>query len=167
MVLELSPPGRQDAGETREVGPDAALVCGQPLERHGRRLQHGLVREALMRADAGAERLRDREGAEEVRPGKLCVQVVLEPLLGCMMLTLWAVAVATGMIDAVLSPTAWALREAVAVVSALALLDGADDLVVRGGEVGRTLQVLWGKGAEDVAEGRHGRSPCLRALRRS
>ena len=59
-----------------------------------------------MRADEGSEGLRDGEGEEEVRPGKLFVQVVLEPLLGFMLLTLGTVAVATGMLDAVVSPTA-------------------------------------------------------------
>ena len=77
-----------------------------------------------------------------MRPGQLFVQVVLKPLPGCMLLTLGTVAVATGMVDAVLSPTAGALREAVSVRAALALLDGADDLAVRGGEVGRALQGL-------------------------
>ena len=135
VVLELPAPGMQDPGEPREVGPDEALVCGEPFEGRGRRVKHGLVREALMRADEGAQGLRDGEGEEEVRPGQLFVQVVLEPLLGFMLLTLGAVAVATGMIDAVLPPTAVALREAMAVVAALALLDGADDLAVCSGEV--------------------------------
>ena len=66
----------------------------------------------------GAQGRRDSEGEEEVRPGELFVQVRMEPLLGCMLLALWTVAVATGMMDAVVPPTAWALREAVAVVSA-------------------------------------------------
>ena len=84
-----------------------------------------------------------------------------------MMLTLGAVAIATGMMDAVVSPTALALIEAMAVVAALAMSDGADDLAVRGGEVGITLKVLWRKGVEDIAEGGHGRSPCRRELIRS
>jgi hypothetical protein len=33
-------------------------------------------------------------------------------------------------------------------------------------EVRVTLQVLRGKGGEDIAQGGHGRSPCMRALRR-
>jgi hypothetical protein len=45
-----------------------------------------------------------------------------------MMLTRWAVAVATGMMDAVLPPTVVALREAVAVMAAWARWDGAEDL---------------------------------------
>jgi hypothetical protein len=105
VVLELPAPRMQDPGEPREVCPDEALVLGQPLEGRGRRLKQGVVREALMRADEGSERLRDGEGEEEVRPGQLFVQVVLKPLLGCMLLTLGTVAVATGMIDAVLSIT--------------------------------------------------------------
>ena len=102
-----------------------------------------------------------------MRPGQLFVQVVLEPLLGCMLLPLGTVAVTTGMMDAVVSPAAWALREAVAVGSALALLDSADGLAVCSGEGGIALQGLRGKSSEDIAESRHGRSPCMRALRRS
>ena len=100
-------------------------------------------------------------------PRQLCVQVVLEPLLRFMLLTLGTVTVTTGMIDAVVSATAWALIEAVAVRTALALLDGTDGLAVRGGEVGVALQVFWRKGGKDIAQGGHGRSPCMRALRRS
>jgi len=136
VVLQLPAPGVQDTGEPREVRPDDTLVGGQPLEGHGRRLKHSVVREALRRADEGTQGLRDRAGEEEVRPGQLCAQVVFEPLLGCRLLTLGTVAVATGMLDAVVPPTGLALREARAVVAALALLDGADDLAVRHGRVG-------------------------------
>ena len=120
-----------------------------------------------MRADEGSERLRDGEGEEEVRPRELLVQVVSEPLLGFMLLTLGAVPVATGMIDAVVPPTSWALREAMAVVSALTWLEGTDDLAVCGRERRIALQVLWRKSIEDITQGGHGRSPCMRALRRS
>jgi len=65
-----------------------------------------------------------------MRPGQVFFQVVLEPLLGCLRLTLGTVAVATGMRDAVVPPAGVALREAVAVMAALARLDGADDLAV-------------------------------------
>ena len=47
MIRELPPPRMQDPGAPREVRADAARVGGQPLERRGRRLQQGLVREAL------------------------------------------------------------------------------------------------------------------------
>jgi hypothetical protein len=75
-----------------------------------------------------------------------------------MLLTLRAVAVATGMVDAVLPLTVWALREAVAVMAAVAVLESADGLAVREGEVGGALQVCRRKGGQDVAEGGHDRS---------
>ena len=84
-----------------------------------------------------------------------------------MLLALRTVAVATGMMDAVLPSTVLALIEAVPIMPALALLDGADDLAVRGGKRGIALQGLWGKGRADFTQGEHGRSPCMRALRRS
>ena len=84
-----------------------------------------------------------------------------------MLRTLRAMTIATGMIDVVFFPTALALRAAVSIVSAAAILDGADDLTVHGGEHGIALKVLGRKGGEDVAEGGHGRSPCMRELRRS
>ncbi len=139
VVLELPAPGVQDPGEPREIGPNKALVGGETFESRCRRLKQGLVREALMRADEGSERLRDGKGEEEVWPGQLLLQVVCEPLLGLMLLTLGAVAIAAGMLDAVLPPTVWALIEAVAVVSALAVLDGADDLAVGEGQLGVAL----------------------------
>jgi hypothetical protein len=167
MILELSAPGMQDAGEPREVGPDEALGGGQPFEGRGRCLQQGLVRGALMRADEGPEGFGDSEGKEEVRPGQLLVQVMCKPLLGLMLLTLGTVAVATGMLDVVLPPTARTLIETVTVMATAALLDGADHLAVGGGEVGVALQVCWRKGGEDVTQGSHGSRPCMRVLRRS
>ena len=142
VVLQLPAPGVQDPGEPREVCPDEPLIGGEPFEGERRGVEHGVVREALMRADEGSERLRHGEGEEEVRPGKLLFEVVFKPLLGCMLLTLGAVAVATGMIDAVVLATTLALREAVAIVPALALLDGADDLAVCEGQLGVALHVF-------------------------
>ena len=130
VVLELSSPGMQDTGKPRELCPNEPLVFGEAFEGERRGVEQGLVGDALMRADAGAEGLRDGAGDEKVRPGELFFEVVVEPLLGCMLLTLRTVSVATGMMDAVFFTTALALREAVAIVSALALLDSADDLAV-------------------------------------
>ena len=76
MVLELPPPGMEDAGKAGQVGADEALLLSEPFEGLARR-EHGLVGEALMRADKRAEGLRDGESNEEVRSGKLFVQVVL------------------------------------------------------------------------------------------
>jgi len=167
VVLELSAPGMQDTETTRAGRPDATLVFGEPLEGLRRGLEHGVVGDALMGAEKRAQGRRDSEGEEAVRPRERFVQVVVEPLLGCMLLALWTVPVAPGMSDAMFLPTALALREAVSVMSTWALLDGTDGLAVRGGEVGRTRKVLWRKGGEAIAEGGHGRRPCMRALRRT
>jgi hypothetical protein len=130
VLLELSSPGVQDAGKPREVGPDAALVFGEAFESERRGVAQGLVGEALMGAEQGARGCRDGAGEEAVRPWELFVQGALKPLLGCMVLTLWTVAGATGMMDAVLFSTAWASIEALSIVPALAMLDRTDDLAV-------------------------------------
>ena len=65
-----------------------------------------------------------------MRPRQLFFYVMVEPLLRFVLLTLRAMPIATGMIDAVVAPTAWALREAMSVMAASALLDGADNLAV-------------------------------------
>ena len=166
-VLELPAPGMQDTGEPREIGPDEARIVGQPLEGRCRRLPQGLGSHAWLRAEKGTQGLRDSEGEEKVRPRELFGQVVLEPRLSFLLLALGTVPVATGTIDAVFFPTALALRAAVAVMAALALLDGTDGLTVCSGEGGIALQGLRGKSREDIAERRHGSSPCMRALRRS
>jgi hypothetical protein len=157
----------QDTDKPREVRTDETLVFGEPFEGERRGFEHGVIRDTLMRADEGSERLRDGEGEEEVRSRELLLQVVAEPLLGFMMLTLRAMTMATRMMDAVLTPTAWALRETVSIVATWAVLDGADDLAVRGGEGRIALKVCWSKGVEDIAEGGHGRSPCMREVMRS
>src|SRR5439155_23761506 len=110
-------------------------------------------REALRRAHKRTEGLRHGAGEEDVRPGERCVEVVRKPLLGCRLLALGAVPVATGRLDAVVSLTVWALREARAVMAAAAGLDGTDDRAVGGGEGGRALQQCWRKGGKDRAEG--------------
>jgi hypothetical protein len=165
--LELSTPGLQDPGDPQESGADEALSLGELCQSPGSGVKQGLIRGALRRADEGTQGFRDGEGAEEMRPRELCVEVVLEPLLRCILLTLGAVAIATGMLDAMVSAPGWALLAAVAVRTAAALLEGADDLTVRGGERGRALQGLWAKGRADLTQSDHGKSPCLRALRRS
>jgi hypothetical protein len=85
-------------------------------------------------AEEGAERLRDGEGQEDVRPGQSFVPVVVEPLRGFLLLTLRAMTIATGMIATVLPSPVLALREAVTVRAALALWEG------------RTLRGAMGRG---------------------
>lgn len=166
-VLELSAPGMEDTGKTRKLGPDAPRVLGEPFKGFGRGVEQGVVREALMRADEETPRLRNGAGEEEMRPGPRCLQMVGEPRLGCLLLALGTVAVATGVMDAVCFPTAGARREARPIMAAAAVWDGAESLAVRGGEDGRARQIFWRKGGADSAQGGHGRRPCMRALRRA
>jgi hypothetical protein len=167
VVLELPAPGVQDTGETREVGADATLVLGEACEGERRGGAHGVGREAVMGAEQGTEGCRDGAGEENVRPGERSLQVVRKPLLGCMMLALGTVPVATGMLDPVWLATAVALREALSRVSALAVVESAAARAVRSRQMGRALKVRWGTGGAESAEGGHGRHPCMRELRRS
>jgi hypothetical protein len=93
--------------------------------------------------------------------------VVGAPLLGCVLRTLETVVVATGMGDAVRSPAGWALIQTRALVAALAVLEGADDLAVGKRQLGGALQVCGGTGGADVPQGGHDSRPCMSALRRS
>jgi hypothetical protein len=164
---EWPPPGRQATREPQELGPAEALSFGELVEGHGRGLKPGLVREPLMRADQGTQGLRDRAGQEKGRPRALVGHGVLEPRLGVLLRPLGAVAVATGMRDAVLPRAVVPRREAVTVRAAVARLDGAEDLTVCGGERRRARQGGWGKSRADLTQGEQGKSPGMRALRRS
>src|SRR3954451_20924114 len=113
MVLELSPPGMEDAGKAGEGGADEALLVSEPFAGLRRGCEHGLGGDAWMRADKRAQGLRDGAGNEAVWSRKLFVTLVREPLLGVVMLPLRAGAIATGMMDAGVFATAWALGEAV------------------------------------------------------
>jgi len=66
----------EDAGKAGEVGAEEALLVREPFEGLRRGFEQGLVGEALMRADKRTQGLRDGEGNEAVRSGKLFVQVV-------------------------------------------------------------------------------------------
>ena len=77
VVLELPTPGMQDTSKTREIRTDKARILREPFEGLSRGFEHGLVGDLWMRADAGPEGLRDSEGDEAVRPGKLFLQVVV------------------------------------------------------------------------------------------
>jgi hypothetical protein len=134
VVRELLAPRMQDSGATRAVRPDATRVFGEPLEGCSRGVDHDGGPEALRRAEKGAQDGRDGAGKETVRSGELFRPVVLEPRRGFLRLTLGTVAVATGMMDAVVPPTGLALREAVPVMAAWARWESPEDLAVCQGE---------------------------------
>jgi hypothetical protein len=166
MILELPAPGMEDAGKAREVRTDKALVVGEAFDGLRGGLEQGRIGSALMRADKGSEGFGDGEGDEKVRPGKLFVELFVEPVLSFMMLALGAVAIAAGVVDAVLPATAVALIETVSIMAALAVLNGTHGLVVEERQMGIAREVFWRIGLEDVADGGHEASPCLRELMR-
>jgi hypothetical protein len=69
-------------------------------------------------------------------------------------------------IDTVLPSTALAPIEAVTVVSALAMADSGHCLLVREGQMGKAFEILWGISVQDILDGGHERSPCMRELMR-
>src|SRR5215510_16322999 len=97
MILELSAPGRQDTRKTGESSAEEAGIAGEAFEGFRRRLEHGLVGQPGMRAAAGAQGFRDGKGDEAVRSWELFVELLVEPLLRLLVLTLWTMAIATGM----------------------------------------------------------------------
>jgi hypothetical protein len=167
VVLKLPTPGMEEAGKTRQVRAEKALLLSEPCESRGRSLEQSGVGEALRRADAGAEGLRDGESAEDVRSGELCCKWGMSPLRCCVMLPLRAGPIAAGMVDAVLPATALARRETGSGMSAAAGLDGAEGLVVGRGQRGITLKILWHNGVENIADGSQKVSPRITALMRS
>ena len=166
MILELPAPGMENAGKAREVRTDKARVFGETFDGLRGCLEQGRIGRALMRADKGSEGFGDGEGEEKVRPGQLFVELLVKPVLRFMMLTLGAVAIAAGVVDAVLPATALAVIEAVSIMSALAVLNGPHGLVVGERQMGIALEVLWRIGLEDVADC-HEASPCMRELMRA
>ena len=77
VVLKLSAPGMQNAGEPGEVRPDETLILGEAVEGSRRGIEQGLVGEALMRAEEGSESLRDGKGEEKVWPRELSFQTAV------------------------------------------------------------------------------------------
>src|SRR5262245_42398313 len=117
-----------------------------------------------MGAAQGSQRFRHGEGDQEVHPRQLCIELVVQPLRGFLMLTLWTVSMATGMGDVMMLATTCAGIEARAVGAGAAAADGVNGLGVRGREIGIALDILWGVGGEDVAYGDHDDSPRMISL---
>ena len=120
----------------------------------------------MLGAEQGTQGLRDGAGQEAVRARELFVQVVLSPLGRLLLLTLGTVAVAPGMRDAVVPPTAGTRRKTVTVMATAARLDGAADRAVDERQMGGALQGLGRQSRAERTESGQGRSPCMRVVRR-
>ena len=113
-----------------------------------------------------AQRLRHREGDQAGRSRQRLRELVVQPQLGCVVLTLGTMPMAAGMMDAVVLSTGVTGREARAVCPCPAAADGVDGLVVGGGEVRMTRNVLRGRGGAEGAYGGHDGNPRMSASRR-
>jgi hypothetical protein len=114
----------ENTGKAGQVGAYKALISGQFFEGLRGGLEQALVSEPGMRAAKGSQGLGDGEGDEEIGTWHLLVELVLEPELGVVMLTLRTVPITTGMIDAMRLATAWAGIEAVAIGTGSTGTDG-------------------------------------------
>ena len=101
MVVHGAAPGVKNAGEARQVRAEEAGISGELLESRGRGLEEGVVAGALVAAHDGAKGLGQGEGEQEVRAGKLSIELGIEPEVGFVGLALGAVAVAAGAMDRV------------------------------------------------------------------
>ena len=128
MGLQLAAPRMQEAGKAGQRGANEARVFGEAFECLGRCLEHSLVGEGGVGATEGAQCLRHREGDQEVRSWELLLELVVQPRLGFVVLTLGTMPIAAGMMDTVVLSTGGAGIEAVAVCPCTAAADGVNDL---------------------------------------
>jgi len=105
----------ENTGKAGQIGAYKALISGQFFEGLGGGLEQALVSEPGMRAAKGSQGFGDGEGDEEIGTWHLLVELVLEPELGVVVLTLRTVPITAGMIDAMRLAAAWAGVEAVAI----------------------------------------------------
>jgi hypothetical protein len=166
MIWPLSPPGMQDARKAGQHRAEEGRVFGQAFERLCSASAQALGGEPGMGAAQGSQRFWHGAGDQEGRPRQLCIELVVQPLRGFLLLTWWTVSMATGMGDVLMWSTTCAGLEARAVGAGAAAADGVNGLVVRGRAIGRALDRLWSVGGEDVAYGAHDDSPRMIALRR-
>jgi hypothetical protein len=166
MLVQWSPPGRQDA---RQAGPrraEAARGCGQAFAGLGRGRAQALGGEPGRGAAQGAQRFWHGAGDQAVRPRPLLIELVVQPRRGVLRLTLWTGSMATGLGDVRMWATPCAGREARAVGAGAAAADGVKGLVVRGRAMGSARAIRWRVGGDHVAHGAHDASPRMSALLR-
>ena len=149
----LSSPGRH---ATRTAGPrraDAARVCGQACEGLGRGREPALGGQPGLGAAHGAQRCWPGEGEQAVRPRQRGSALVVQPLRGLLLLTVWTVSMAPGRgaVGTSSSPRPGIAARAVGAGAAAA--ESVKGLRVRGREIGRGRDRLWGVGGENVAQG--------------
>jgi hypothetical protein len=160
VILQGTPPGVEDAKESREITADILLIRGEFFDSLGGGLEEGRVSHPLVFANEGAQIFGDGKGEQEMMTGELAFDLFFQPLAGFMVLTRRAMAISTGAIDPMELATLFTLVEGNATDLGATGDDGIDDFSVcmRHG-LGIAFQVLGAKGSEDLIDRGHGLSP--------
>jgi hypothetical protein len=87
----------QDADQT-EMSADKAGVVGQKLRCLCGSTEEQIIEKGLVRAGEWAQGRRNGEGEHEVRDRQQEILLMLQPFLGFVVLALWTVAVAAGVV---------------------------------------------------------------------
>ena len=97
MIAQVACPRLQDADHA-DLTADKTRVERQLLKRCGRTAKEEIVEYGLMAAGKAMQRLRQGEGDEEVGGRQQPALLLHQPCLTCILLALWTVPIATGMI---------------------------------------------------------------------
>jgi len=130
VILQGSPPGVQDAEETREICADELLIGDQFLHRFGGSLEQGRVGCPLVLSNEAAQALRDGKGDQKMMTRELPFQLLFEPLLALLVLTGGTMTISTRAKDPMDFATRLALIQGDPTGLGATGDDGIDDLSV-------------------------------------
>jgi len=160
MIVEGAPPGVKDAEVPRQVAAHVLLIGGKLPQAFGGSFEHGGIGPALIGSDEAAQRLRDREGDEEMMAGQLSLQLLFKPGSGLLMLTGRAMAIAAGAVHEVGLPALLATVERSATRFGAAFADGLYRFaMLKGNGLTIALQIVGAEGAKDVVDVFHATAP--------
>ena len=155
MILQLSAPGVQNAGEPRQIATDVSGILGQFFNGLGGCLEQGLVSNPLMAAAKGPDLLRHCESEHEVPAGQTAAQLIFQPIPALMVLAPWTMTVATGPVDVMGLAASLTAIDGDAEVTGAAVDDSINDFFMLVRQIREEVQVFRGKGSEDIGDGTH------------
>ncbi len=160
VKLQGTSPGVKDPEESGEISAHVILIEGEFFDGFRRGFEQGRISYLLVFADEAAQILRDGKGEQEMVTGELTLHLYFQPLLGLMGLTSGAMAIATGAVDPMGRAPFFALINGDSTGFGATSDDGIDDpAVCIRHKMGVALEVLGGKGPEDLIDCGHGRVP--------
>ena len=146
VILQGTSPGVKDPEESWKITADVFFIRSQFLDGLGGGLEQGGVSHPLIFSNEAAQLFRDGKGEHEMMTGELTLHLFFQPLLGLMVLTSRAMAIAAGAIDQMGLATFFTLVEDEAAGFGATVDDGLDDFAVYfRHSLGVALQVLRGR----------------------